>query len=73
MAYSEFRQWAAEQGYKRDSLPAINGFTRRVRANLTGVEYHRTKKKRLFLGVETRVAEEDREDTQSEARTEAEG
>ena len=29
-AYSYFRQWAIEEGYPQDKLPAVNGFSQRV-------------------------------------------
>jgi P4 family phage/plasmid primase-like protien len=50
-AYDSFHVWAIAQGFTKRSLPAHNGFSRRVRANLEGVIHHRTKKLRQFLGM----------------------
>ena len=38
VAYSNFSNWAMAEGFNRDKLPAINGFTQRVRANAS--RYH---------------------------------
>jgi P4 family phage/plasmid primase-like protien len=54
-AYANFRDWAQAEGYQRDKLPAINGFTQRVMANVKGVEKGRNKKHgRHFVGVRLR-------------------
>jgi P4 family phage/plasmid primase-like protien len=50
-AYDHFKQWAVAEGFKGDKLPAINGFTQRVVANKTGVEYRRNATGRRFLGL----------------------
>ena len=50
-AYEQFRAWAVSEGFKTDKLPAINGFTQRVVANVNRIEYRRTANQRLFLGL----------------------
>ncbi len=51
-AYAHFHTWALAEGFQRDKLPAINGFTQRVKANAVGIEYSRTKKDgRHFAGL----------------------
>jgi len=51
VAYRKFHDWAIEQGFKKDNLPAINGFTRRVRTNLKGVKYSASSRPRKFVGM----------------------
>ena len=36
---------------KRETLPAVNGFVQRLKANATGIEYRRTRDGRFFLGM----------------------
>jgi P4 family phage/plasmid primase-like protien len=55
LAYSRFREWALAQGFKADLLPAINGFTQRVRANAVGVQYRRWGTGPVFLGMVVQV------------------
>ena len=40
-AHQQFRAWAEAEGFKRDTLPAINGFVQRIKANAPGIEYRR--------------------------------
>ena len=53
-AYEQFHAWALAEGFKRDTLPAINGFVQRVKANAQGIEYRRTGEGRFFLGMVVR-------------------
>jgi P4 family phage/plasmid primase-like protien len=50
-AYQQFHGWAVAEGYKREMLPAINGFVQRIKANTPGVRYSRTCEGRFFLGM----------------------
>jgi P4 family phage/plasmid primase-like protien len=50
-AFQQFQCWAIAEGYRKDTLPAINGFVQRVKANKEGVLYHRTGAGRLFRGL----------------------
>ena len=52
-AYSYFRQWAIEEGYPQDKLPAINGFSQRVVAAAAekGVTKKRTSEGAIFVGL----------------------
>lgn len=50
-AHTQFQQWAAAEGFKKDTLPAINGFVQRIKANGAGIEYRRTSEGRFFLGM----------------------
>jgi P4 family phage/plasmid primase-like protien len=50
-AHAQFLSWAQVEGFKRDTLPAINGFVQRIKANASGVEYRRSKHGRFFLGM----------------------
>jgi hypothetical protein len=53
-AYQQFHGWAVAEGYKREMLPAINGFVQRIKANTPGVRYSRTCEGRFFLGMTIR-------------------
>lgn len=48
-AHESFRQWAADEGFNERTLPAINGFTQRINANTTEVEYKRRKDGGYFV------------------------
>lgn len=50
-AYSRFHAWAVDAGFKKELLPAINGFVQRVKANAVGVICHRLEAGRFFIGV----------------------
>jgi P4 family phage/plasmid primase-like protien len=50
-AYQEFYTWAIAEGYRKDTLPAINGFVQRVNGNKAGIVYHRTGTGRFFQGL----------------------
>lgn len=49
--YSQFQAWALAEGFKKETLPAINGFVQRIKANAAGIEYHRASEGRFFLGM----------------------
>jgi hypothetical protein len=40
--------WAVAEGFRRDTLPGINGFVRRIIANAPGAKYRRTSEGRFF-------------------------
>jgi P4 family phage/plasmid primase-like protien len=50
-AYEHFHAWAIAEGFRKETVPGINGFVQRVKANKEGVEHHRTGKGRLFRGL----------------------
>lgn len=50
-AYSQFLAWALAEGFKKETLPAINGFVQRIKANAAGIEHRRTGEGRFFLGM----------------------
>jgi putative DNA primase/helicase len=50
-AHGQFHSWALGEGFKRETLPAVNGFVQRVKANAAGIEYRRTREGRFFLGM----------------------
>jgi P4 family phage/plasmid primase-like protien len=50
-AHEQFHSWALAEGFKRETLPAVNGFVQRIKANATGIEYRRTRDGRFFLGM----------------------
>jgi phage/plasmid-associated DNA primase len=50
-AHDQFHSWALAEGFKRETLPAVNGFVQRLKANATGIEYRRTRDGRFFLGM----------------------
>jgi putative DNA primase/helicase len=51
VAYARFKEWAVAQGFKSELLPAINGFTQRIKANAPGIRCHRCSTGRVFLGM----------------------
>ena len=56
-AYTEFRSWAAAEGFK--TLPEINGFVQRVLSAGRGIEHRRSGKEgRRFIGMRIRHKEE---------------
>ena len=56
-AYTEFRSWAAAEGFK--TLPEINGFVQRVLSAGRGIEHRRSGKEgRRFIGMRIRRKEE---------------
>ena len=50
-AHQQFRAWAEAEGFKRDTLPAINGFVQRIKANVPGIEHRRSADGPFFLGM----------------------
>ncbi len=50
-AYSQFQSWAISEGFKRERLPAINGFVQKITANVLGIQKNNTGG-RGFLGME---------------------
>jgi putative DNA primase/helicase len=50
-AHEQFLSWAQAEGFKRDTLPAINGFVQRIKANASGIEHRRNSEGRFFLGM----------------------
>ena len=50
-AHDQFHSWALAEGFKRETLPAVNGFVQRIKANAAGIEYRRTRDGRFFLGM----------------------
>jgi phage/plasmid-associated DNA primase len=50
-AHGQFHSWALAEGFKRETLPAVNGFVQRVKANAVGIEYRRTREGRFFVGM----------------------
>jgi putative DNA primase/helicase len=55
IAYARFKEWAIDQGFKSELLPAINGFTQRVKANAPGIQYRRLATGAVFLGMVARA------------------
>lgn len=53
-AHHQFRAWAEAAGFKRDTLPAINAFVQRIKANAAGTEYRRRSDGPVFLGMVVR-------------------
>lgn len=53
-AHQQFRAWAEVAGFKRDTLPAINAFVQRIKANAAGIEYRRRSDGPVFLGMVVR-------------------
>ncbi|MBL8658846.1 MAG: hypothetical protein JNM75_03715 [Rhodospirillales bacterium] len=53
-AHRQFRAWAEATGFKRDTLPAINVFVQRIKANAAGIEYRRRSDGPVFLGMVVR-------------------
>ena len=53
-AHQQFRAWAEAAGFKRDTLPAINAFVQRIKANAAGIEYRRRSDGPVFLGMVVR-------------------
>ena len=53
-AHEQFQAWALAEGFKRDTLPAVNGFVQRIKANAPGIEYRRSGEGRFFLGMVVR-------------------
>ena len=68
-AYEQFRAWAVSEGFRTDKLPAINGFVQRVVANAKGIEYRRTAKERLFVGLSIKSTTQVRSDGFDQARS----
>jgi P4 family phage/plasmid primase-like protien len=50
-AFEHFHAWAIAEGFRKETVPGINGFVQRVKANKEGVEYHRTGNGRFFQGM----------------------
>lgn len=50
-AHEQFQTWAQAEGFKKDSLPAINGFVQRITANAPGISYRRSGEGRFFTGM----------------------
>jgi putative DNA primase/helicase len=50
-AHDQFHSWALAEGFKRETLPAVNGFVQRIKANAAGIEYRRTRDGRFFIGM----------------------
>ena len=50
-AYSAFKAWAMEQGFKERTLPAVNTFVQRLVASDKGIQTHRNAKTRMLRGL----------------------
>ena len=50
-AYSTFVTWAAEEGFARKSLPAVNAFSQRIQASDPAISGGRNRGKRFLEGL----------------------
>jgi hypothetical protein len=50
-AHEQFQAWALAEGFKRDTLPAVNGFVQRIKANAPSIEHRRNREGRFFVGM----------------------
>lgn len=51
VAHDKFVRWATDEGFGRDRLPAVNGFSQRVEAAGKGVTKKRTNEGARFIGL----------------------
>ncbi|HEY8612558.1 MAG TPA: DUF5906 domain-containing protein, partial [Roseomonas sp.] len=51
VAHDKFVRWATDEGFGRDRLPAVNGFSQRVEAAGKGVTKKRTNEGARFVGL----------------------
>lgn len=51
IAYQNFKAWALEEGYRADTLPAVNQFTQRVKAHRPQIANIHPKRKSHLLGL----------------------
>jgi P4 family phage/plasmid primase-like protien len=51
VAHDKFVRWATDEGFARDRLPAVNGFSQRVEAAGKGITKKRTKDGARFVGL----------------------
>lgn len=50
-AYANFKEWAIAEGYRENTLPAINTFSSRVLASGKEIKSRRTSKERFLVGL----------------------
>lgn len=53
-AYSQFRNWAIDEGFKEATLPAVNTFVQRLTALDKNVQRYRTSSTRMLRGLRVR-------------------
>jgi hypothetical protein len=56
-AYGNFTRWATHEGFRENTLPAINGFVQRLRANRPSIEPKHTSKGNFLVGMRIASAE----------------
>lgn len=50
-AHTRFKTWAQAEGFKPEKIPAINGFVRRMQAQVPGIKSKRTADGRYFINI----------------------
>jgi len=50
--HSQFKAWAEAAGYRKDHIPAVNGFVQRLCAAVPGVETRHTVSGNILVGLE---------------------
>jgi len=65
IAHQDFREWAIQNGYRADTLPAVNGFVQRLLAEVTEARTKHTKSGNWIKGIVIRFDDKsDPEDDQ---------
>jgi P4 family phage/plasmid primase-like protien len=60
-AHSMFKKWALDNGYRNDSIPAVNGFVQRLQANFPSAKVKHTNTGNWLRGIEI-LSEDEKED-----------
>jgi phage/plasmid-associated DNA primase len=59
--HAKFKDWAVAEGYRADSIPAVNGFVQRLQAALPGVRSRHTNAGNYLVGIVERFARAEEE------------
>ena len=57
-AHRMFRQWALDNGFRDATIPAVNGFVQRLKANVPSVRHKHTKTGNWLHGIEILLQDE---------------
>ena len=59
VAHHEFMRWATREGFRENTLPAINGFVQRLRTNRPSICLKHTREGNFLTGIRVTSAESD--------------
>ena len=62
-AHADFVRWAKGEGFRENTLPAVNGFVQRLRANRPSIDVKHTNSGNFLTGIRIVSAETTADET----------